>query len=208
MGNLRADQSNLICDLAELPDHGCRHLVHGLHAAELVGVGKEVALERRRVRRQVGDERGIGLRHFQEVIRGAEPCGFDGASDVEHGEAFRNDDSTEINVAAAQTLLQVDDVRRLLEEIFPGLERTVAMEVVPENECLLAANHSGGLELGGDAAGGISRAQHHEGFPREVQPGVSSSPGEPTGEREHRDEDEPENLTHDGDSLDDRGRPA
>ncbi len=119
---LGLNQSNLMRDLAKLPDHGCGHVVHGLHAAEFVGVGKKVALERRRVGRDVGDERGIGLRHFQEVIRGAESGGFDGASDVEHGEAFGNDDGMEINVAAAETLLEVDDVCRLLEEIFSGLE--------------------------------------------------------------------------------------
>ncbi len=117
----RVDQSDLACDLAELPDHGRRHLLHGLHAAEFVGVGEKIAFERRRVGSEVGDQRGIGLRNFQEIFRGTESGGFDGASDVEHGEAFGNDDGMEINVAAAEALLHVDHVCRLSKRYSPAL---------------------------------------------------------------------------------------
>jgi hypothetical protein len=72
----------------------------------------------------------------------------------------------EVNVAAAEALLEVDDVCGLIEEIFSGLERTAMVEVVPEDECFLAANHSGGLEFGGDAVRGKAGPQHHEGFRR------------------------------------------
>ena len=100
-------------DLPELPDHGGGHFVHGHHAAEFVGVGKEIAFERRRAGSDVGDERGVGLRDFQKILGGAEAGGFDGAGDVEHGEAFGNDHGVEIDVAAAEALLNVDDVRGL-----------------------------------------------------------------------------------------------
>ena len=93
----------------------------------------------------------------------------------------------EVNVTAAETLLQVDDVRRILEEIFSGLERAMAVEVVPENECFLAANYSSGLELSGDAVRRIAGAQHHEGFPRRSNRS-QQSPGEPAGKCQHRDE--------------------
>ncbi len=131
--------------------------------------------------------------NFQEVVGGAKSGSLDGASNVEHGEAFGNDYGMEIDVAAPQTLLEVDDVCRLFEEIFSGFERAVSVEVVPEDECFLAANHPGGLEFGGHAARGITRAQHHEGFLRGLNRS-QQSPGEPTRRGERRNEDEPEDL--------------
>src|SRR5258706_10026570 len=157
-------QSNLVCDLAELLDHGCRHFVHGLHAAELVSFREEVAFERRRAGGKVGDKGGIRSRYFQEVFRWAESGGFDSACDVEHGEAFRHDYGVEIDIPALQTLLHRNNVPRLVEEIFARLERTAVADVVPENEGFLAAKDTCGLEFAGDAAGGVTRAQHHEGL--------------------------------------------
>ncbi len=76
------------------------------------------------------------------------------------------------------------------------------MEVVPEDECFLAANHSGGLEFGGDAVSGIARDAASQMFSQRLNRS-QQSPGEPTRERERRNEDERQNLAHDGDSLDD-----
>ena len=86
----------------------------------------------------------------------------------------------------------------------PALSDAAAVEVVPEDECFLAANDAGGLEFGGDAAGGVSRVQHHKGFSRRFYRS-EQSPGEPASEGERRDEDEPDDLAHDGHSLDDEG---
>src|SRR5258708_33997343 len=147
------NQSNLVGDLAKLLDHCCGHFVHGLHAAEFVGGREEIALERWRGGGEVSDERGIGLRYFREVFGGSESGGFDGASDVEYGEAFGHDYSVEINVATAEAFLHVDGIRRFVEEIFSSLERTAVADVVPENERLLAADDPGGLEFPGNAAG-------------------------------------------------------
>src|SRR6266851_7044067 len=196
------NQSNLVGDLAKLLDHCCGHFVHGLHAAELVGVGEEIALERWRAGREVSDEGGIGLRYFQEVFGGSKSGGFDGASDVEHGEAFGHDYSVEINVATPEAFLDVDGIRRLVEEVFSCLERTSVADVVPENERLLAANDPGGLEFAGDAAGGVARMQHHEGLSRRFNRD-QKSPGEPASAGENSNQNEPEDLAHDGDSLDD-----
>src|SRR5437879_3359795 len=186
-----------MCDLAELLDHGRRQVVHGLHAAEFVGIREEITLERWRAGGEVSDKRGIRLRYFYEVLGGPKSGGLDGAGDVEHGEAFGNDHGVEINVTAAKTFLHVDGIRRLVEEIFSGLERTAAPEVVPEDERPLAANDAGGLKFKGDAAGGVSGAEHHEGLrPRFHR--NQERPGEPGRAGERCDDDEPEDLAHDG----------
>jgi hypothetical protein len=36
------------------------------------------------------------------------------------------------------------------------------MQIVPENECVGAANDAGGLQFGRDAAGGVAGMQKHE----------------------------------------------
>ena len=121
-------------DLAELFHHGGSHLLHGHHAGEFVGVGEKISFERFCAGGDIGDQGGVGLRDFQEIVGGAEAGVFDGAGDVEHGEAFGHDDGVEVDVAAAEALLNVNDVRRLVEEIFPGLEGAAVMVVVPEDE--------------------------------------------------------------------------
>jgi len=196
-----------VCDLAELPDHGCSHVLHGLHAAEFIGIGEEIAFERRRAGSEVGDEGGIGLRYFQEVLRRAESGSFDGARDVEHSEALRNDYGAEVDVAAGEAFVNVDHIPGFIEPIFSGFERSAAVQIVPQDECFLGANDPGGLEFGGDAARGVSGAQHHEGFPRRFG-GSQQSPGEPARGSERRNKDKPEDLAHDGDSLDDERRGA
>src|SRR5260370_27568873 len=143
-----------MCDLAELLDHGGCHFMHGLHAAELVGSGEEIGVERWRVGREVSDEGGIGLRYFQEVFGGSKSGGFDGASDVEHGEAFGHDYSVEINVATPEAFLHVDGIRRLVEEIFSCLERTAVADGVPRTANVVGSADPCVAAVRPDACGG------------------------------------------------------
>ncbi len=117
------DESDLVRDLAELFHHGGGHVVHGHHAGEVVRVGEEISLKRARAGSDVGDESGVVFRDLQEIVGGTEARGFDGAGNVEHGVALGHDHGVEINVAAAQALLNIDDVRGLVEKIFAGLQR-------------------------------------------------------------------------------------
>ena len=71
------NQSDLVRYLTELLDHGRRHLLHGHHAGEFIGIGEKVAFERVGARGEVGDHRGVGLRHFQEILSGSEAGGLD-----------------------------------------------------------------------------------------------------------------------------------
>jgi hypothetical protein len=113
----------------------------------------------------------------------------------------------EINIAAAQSLLHVDGIGWLIEQIFSGLQRAAMPEVAPKNESLFAADYSGRLEFEGDAARGVSGMQHHKGL-RCGLDGNEQYPGEPSAEGKRRNKNEPEESAHDGDSLDDRGRMA
>jgi len=97
----------------------------------------------------------------------------------------------EIDVAAAETILDVDDVGWLFEEVFAGFERTLAVSIMPEDECLLAADDAGRLEFCGDAAAGVARMQQDEGLPRWFR-GSENCPREPTRGRQQCNEDEPE----------------
>src|SRR5437764_3217011 len=132
-------------DLAELLDHGCRHFVHGHHAAELVGLGEEIAFERGRAGGEVGDKARIQLRYFQEILRGPESGSLDGAGNIEHGEAFGHHHRMEINVATLQPLLNLEYVPRFVEEIFSGFQRTAVANVAPENKRFLAPHDYAGL---------------------------------------------------------------
>ena len=143
------------------------------------------------MRRHVGDHVRVGLRHLQEVLRRAQARGFDGAGDIEHGESLGNDDSVEIDVAAEEALLDVDNVVGLFEEIFSGFERAVTVNVMPEDEGLLTADYAGGFEFRGDAAAGVARMQQDEGLPRWFR-GSENCPREPTRGRQQCNEDEPE----------------
>jgi len=102
------------------------------------------------------------LRYLQEVRARTEPGGFNRPRDIEHGKAFGNDDGMEVDVAASQAIVDVDNIPRLVEQILPGLERTAMVQVVPKDEGILAMDDSVCLQLRGNAAGGEPGAQHHK----------------------------------------------
>ena len=136
--------------------------MHGHHPRELVGLGEKISFKRTRVGRDIGNQASIGFSGLEEIVGGAQSGLFHGAGDIEHGEAFGNDDGVKIDVAATKSLLDVDDVGRFVEEIFAGLQRASMMVVVPQDEGFLALDHSGIFQFGGNAAGGISGAQHND----------------------------------------------
>ena len=109
----------------------------------------------------------------------------------------------EIDVAAAQTLLQVDDVRRLLEQIFSSLKPAAVVKIMPEDECILAANDSSRLEFGGDAAREVSWVGQTKLFAGGSVGVTRAHPNQPA-KASAAIKTTPENFAHDGDSLDDR----
>src|SRR5215469_6465865 len=140
-------------NLAELPDHGRGHVVHRHQAGKLVGVGKKIAFERWRPGSDVGNESLIVSRDCQELVGRAKARSFDCSRDVEHREAFRDNDRAEVNIATAKALLDLDEVCGLIEKIFACLERSSVMVVVPKEESFLTADDPGGFELSGNASG-------------------------------------------------------
>ena len=74
---------------------------------------------------------GVGFSYFQEILRGPETGGFNRPGNVEHGVALGHDDGVEIHVTAAKALLDIDDIGRLVEEIFAGFEGSLAAKVAP-----------------------------------------------------------------------------
>src|SRR6202051_4733221 len=194
-----------MCDLTELLDHFSGDVMHGLHAVELVGFRKEIAFEGGRSRSNIRDELCIGVVSFQEICRGSKAGGLDGACDVEHGETLGHDHRVEVDVPAPKAFLDVDGVRRLVEQIFPRLQRAAMTNVAPEDERFLTANHSGVLEFVGDAARRVAGMQHYRGLPGR-RDGNEKSPGKPACDSEDHNKDEPDDLAHYGHSLDDDRR--
>jgi hypothetical protein len=106
----------------------------------------------------------------------------------------------EVDIAAAQAVLNVDDIRRLIEKIFAGFQRALVMSVVPENEGLFTLNDSGVLQFSGDAARGVAGAQQDERL-RGGLGGRQHSPGEPSDGSGDGNENEPDDLAHGNPSL-------
>src|SRR5258708_33646248 len=101
-------------------------------------------------------------------------------SDVEHRETLRHHHGVEINVAVSQAPVHVFRARRLLKEIFASLKRAASVKIVPENECIFAANDASALQLGSDSPGGVSRMQQDERLGRRRDT-ARYGPGKPAG---------------------------
>ena len=101
----------------------------------------------------------------------------------------------EVDVAALEALLNVQHVRGLVEQVFPSLQGTSGVHVVPEHEGIFAANDAGSLEFGGDAAGGVSGMEHDKHRPGRLG-GRQDSPSEPSRRSKGGDQEEPDNLAH------------
>src|ERR1700733_6437272 len=160
------DQANLTANYAKLFHHGRNHLVHALHAGELVGVRKQVTFKTFRIRSDVGNHGSVRGDGFEEIIARTQTRSLYGLRDLEHVVAFRNYDSVEINVAVRQALMNINCPRTLIEKVLSGFKRTSVMKVVPQNESVGVANDSCGLQFGRDASSGISGMQQHKRLPR------------------------------------------
>ncbi len=79
------------------------------------------------------------------------------------------------------------------------------VEVVPQDERLLAADDPGRLERGGDVTRGISRPQHNKSLRHRFNRN-ERRPGEPASDRENYDQNETEKFSHDGSSVDESER--
>ena len=62
---------------------------------------------------------------FRKSSAEPSPAAFDRPGNVEYGEAFRDDNRMEVDVATAQALLNFDDIGGLVEQILAGLEAFV-----------------------------------------------------------------------------------
>jgi len=100
-----------------------------------------------------------------------------------------------IYVAPNQAVLNIKSCGRLLEEIFAGLQRALAMQGMQEDESVRAANDARGLQFVGDSVGGVARTKQHE-----LLPGRShwkqQAPCKPSCDRENSQEQECENRAH------------
>ena len=99
--------------------------------------------------------------------------------DVEHSVALGDDDGVEVHIAPAETLLNVNSVGRLVEQVLSGFQRAAAAKIVPEDEGFFATDQAGALQFGGDAARGVSGVEHYKCLAGWFDRG-EDGPGKPT----------------------------
>ena len=198
---MRIRQSDLFRHLAELFHHRSRHLLHGLHAGELIGVREEIAFESLGVWREVGDEGSIRGRDFEEVLARSQAGVLYGLRDVEHVIALGNDHRVEVNIAMHQPAVDIKRTGTFIEEIFPSLQRTFVMKIVPKHESVRTTYHAGRLQFGRDPASGVAGMQKDKRLPHRRHR-LGQSPRQPSSESENGEQQNCENNTHLTISLD------
>ena len=116
------DQSDLSCHYAKLTDHGWQPFPAWSSCGRIRKYRGKDILPATRSGSDIGDQGGVGFRYFEEILGGTESGCFDGAGDIEHGEALGDDNGVEVDVAVAEALLDVEHVCRLFEKIFASFE--------------------------------------------------------------------------------------
>jgi len=133
--------SRISCHCPELMHHRRCHFLQALGPRELVGIGEEIAFERRGLRRQIRDQLGLGFDNLQKISRRPESRVFHSLGDVEHRIAFGNGDHVEVDIAARDPLINLRKTRRALETILARLQGRLGVQQMPEPESNLASDH-------------------------------------------------------------------
>jgi hypothetical protein len=195
------DQPDFTRDLAKLLDHGRRHFLHGLGAGEPVGVGEKVSFESFGVGIEIGNEGRVRCSNVQEILTGSQAGVLNRCRDIEHGEAFWNDNGVNVNVAVRQTVVYVDSAGTLIKEIFAGLQGMLAVKVLPEDKRVSVTNHARGFQFIGDASSGVSRTEQYEFLPVGSEWGLER-PAQPSAGGKDSEQQQCEKSSQRGNSLD------
>ena len=109
-------------DLAELFHHRCDHFLHGLRARELICVREEIAFESLGLRIKIGDQSRIGHRDLQKLLLRSEARILHCLRDVEHVEAFGDDDGVDVNIAVNQSRVDINRLASFSKRYSPAFK--------------------------------------------------------------------------------------
>jgi hypothetical protein len=151
VGDRVSCEAELGGDLAEAMNHCSEHLGGRGSAGEAVGVGEEVAFERRGVRAEVGDERSLRAFGGEKGFARTEAGGLDGLGDIEDVIALGDGDGEGIDVAARDARVDLGGGRRVVEAVLAG-DELAAFDGAEEVEREAAADGACVLKLGCDEA--------------------------------------------------------
>ena len=154
-----AQQADLLRRLTKAVHHGCRNLVRRVDAGELIGIGKEIAFQRLRLRIDLVQQGHIALGRGDEVRGRAQSGLFDHGRDVIQVVALGHDDGAGKDVAAQHTVSHLQRIRRNIELVLACLEASLTHRVVKQQKCRRAAYDSFPLQRLGDVTGAPSRTQ-------------------------------------------------
>ena len=103
--------------------HRRHHLERRRSPAKLVGIGKQISLQRRRAGIEVGDQCSISHRRRFEGLFAAQLRRFHPRRNVEYVGTFRNRHRNRENIAPPNSLVNLRHSRRMVEAILAGLQR-------------------------------------------------------------------------------------
>ena len=152
---------------AELAGHEAAEALGGGVAAEPVGVGEEIALERGGLRVEIADERGVAG-GVQESGGGEEAQLLDRGGDIEDISAFGHDQLVVEDIAARDAADHFHGAGRAVEAVLAGLQDALAAGQAGQQKIPAGAHDAGLRQRVGDAAGARAVGKFDESFTLET----------------------------------------
>ena len=135
---------------------------------------EKVALKTRGLRIKVFNQCRVAARDLQEIFALTQLRLFNRGGDVKHVVAFRHNQSLEINIATRDSVIDFARGGAMVKSVLAGFKRFASVQIVPRQECVLAADDSGIRQVGCDVARRRTRLKLHQLLLR--RPAGRSSP--------------------------------
>ncbi len=173
----------------------CRgNVMQRLRAREVIRVGKKIAFETPRGGIKIANQRRLGTHDFQEIVALTQAGFVHGRRNVEHVEAFWDDQSMEIDVTSRNAVIDLARVRGMVEGILARLERRASAKIVPGQKRSLIADDPSVRQVGSNSPGRRTGLELDK-LLRIRSRGQQQAVGQKAGDNHNCDDKEPEKKT-------------